>query len=469
MTKRILSGSFVLYVLLQPSVVLAEQQAGNAAGGHGGTLPLVFLFLVIMLLFARIGAMVERIGQPAVLGELLMGVLLGVLAFLPGLHFIEPLKGNAFIKDMAEIGVILLLFRTGLESNVREMAKVGVRALVVALVGVALPFVGGYFVSQWLMPGHAFSTYLFIGATLTATSVGITARVFKDLDILKSKEAKIVLGAAVIDDVLGLIILAVVAGIVSSGTISFATVSILSLKALAFLIGSIVVGQLLSPRLGVWFSRIHSGVGMKMALALLFCATFAYGASALAGLAPIVGAFAAGLVLDPVHFKPFMAPHIAQKIRGWARRVNGDSTLAGEMDEAAQREDHSHIESLIDGVSHFFVPIFFVYTGMQVNLSAFTDPTIVGVALAITAVAVLGKVLCGSVAGPGTDKKLVGFGMVPRGEVGLIFANVGKQLGAVNDSVFAMIVIMVILTTLLVPPILSLMIKRRKAASLSLA
>lgn len=461
MNKRVASILTAIVGAALPAAALAGQDAVGDAGGHGGTFPLVFLFVVVMLSLARVGAMVERFGQPAVLGELLMGLALGAMAFLPGLHWIEPFKTNILIRDLAEIGVILLLFRTGLESNISEMAKVGARAFIVACVGVALPFIGGYFVSWWLLPGQSPSAYLFIGATLTATSVGITARVFKDLDVLKSKEARIVLGAAVIDDILGLIILAVVAGIVSSGSISLAAVGLLSLKALAFLAGSILIGRILSPRLGTWFSRIHSGVGMKMALALLFCGAFAYGASTLAGLAPIVGAFAAGLVLDPVHFKSFSAPVIAERIRGWASRLKGDAAVAAEMSAAADHEEHAHVENLIDGVSHFFVPIFFVYTGMQVNLAAFGDASVVGIALAITLVAFIGKVACGYAAGPGTDKLLVGFGMVPRGEVGLIFANVGKQLGVVDDRTFAVIIIVVILSTLLTPPVLNRLVRRR--------
>lgn len=456
--------SVVGVVLALGAPVFASASAGaNEAGGEHGGFSLTFLFVVLMLFFARIGALAERFKQPAVLGELLMGIALAGLAFLPGLHGIEMIKGNAFIRDIAEIGVILLLFRTGLESNISEMRKVGLRAFLVACVGVVLPFVGGYFVSQWLVPGHGFQTYLFIGATLTATSVGITARVFKDLNVLSSKESQIVLGAAVIDDILGLLILAVVAGIVSSGTVSVAEVSIMTAKALAFLVGSIAFGRILAPRFGVWFSRIHSGVGMKMAFALLFCGVFAYGAAAFAGLAPIVGAFAAGLVLDPVHFRAFAAPHLVERIRAWKQRLAGNQELADEMELTAAHEEHAHVEQLIDGVSHFFVPIFFVYTGLQVDLRAFLDPRTLGIALAITVVAFLGKVACGYTSGKGVDKKIVGFGMVPRGEVGLIFANVGRELGVVDQQMFAIVLIMVVLSTLLTPPILGILVRRKRA------
>lgn len=460
--KSLTSILVMLLAFAVPVTAMASEGIVEEAGEHGG-FALVFLFLVLMLVFARVGALAERFNQPSVLGELIAGIVLAALAFLPGLDGIERIKENVFIRDIAEIGVILLLFRTGLESNLSEMKRVGLRAFIVACVGVVLPFVGGYLMSQWLVPGHGFHTYLFIGATLTATSVGITARVFKDLNILSSKESKIVLGAAVIDDILGLLILAVVAGIVSSGTVSVAEVGIMTAKAIAFLVGSIALGRFFAPRFGVWFSRIHSGIGMKMALALLFCGFFSYGAAAFAGLAPIVGAFAAGLVLDPVHFRAFAAPHLVEQIRKWKARVAGNQELTDEMERVAAHEEHAHVEQLIDGVSHFFVPIFFVYTGLQVDLKAFFDAKTLGIALAITVVAFVGKVACGYAAGSGVDKKIIGFGMVPRGEVGLIFANVGRGLGVVDEQMFAVVVIMVVLSTLLTPPILGSLVRRKSA------
>lgn len=439
----------------------ATVSAAEDGGGHGGTFPLVLFFIGVMLLFGRIGALAERFGQPAVLGELLLGVVLGMIAWVPGLGVVEALQHEALVKDVAEIGVILLLFRAGLESNLVGMAKVGKTALLVAVVGVVVPFIAGYFVSQALMPGLSTNVYLFIGATLTATSVGITARVFKDLGTLKSPEAQIVLGAAVIDDVLGLLILAVVSTIITTGSLDALQIAVISAKALAFLSGSILLGQFLSPRMSAAFSRIHTGHGMKMAIAFFFCVGFAYVAS-LVGLAPIVGAFAAGLVLDPVHFKDFAPPDIVAKLRAWAGKQQ-DADVRVEMEEHAHHEDEKHVENLFDDLSRFFVPIFFVYTGLQVNLSVFGDAKIVGIALVITAVAILGKLASGLAAGKGLNRLMIGAGMAPRGEVGLIFAGIGRELGVVDDRLFAAIVIVVILTTLATPPVLSIIAKRAAA------
>lgn len=440
--------------------------------GHDN-LPLVLFFLAIMLLFAGFGKLAKKIDQPPVLGELVMGIILGIFALIPGLGIIDVLRHNELVVAFAEVGVILLLFKTGLETNVRDMMQVGVRALLVACVGVVLPFLGGYFLSSWILPesmtiaGREFSTFLFLGATLTATSVGITARVFSDLNFGKSKEARIVLGAAVIDDVFGLIILAVVSGIVgalAAGS-SFSTFAIgglslkLTLMAFAFIGGSIFLGQFLAPKLSKFFAKIHAGEDMKMMIALLFCFSAAYGSSALVGLAPIVGAFAAGLLLDPVHFNSFEPPAIVKKLKLWGNRVS--SEIKEEMDKVAEHETHIHVEDLVNKIAFYFVPLFFVYTGMQVDVMVFFRWEILVIGLAITAVAFAGKIASGLAAGSGVDKKIVGLGMVPRGEVGLIFINEGKKLGVVNDEIFAIAVIVVILSTLLTPIILNYLIKKK--------
>lgn len=456
--KRALRALITLLALLTPALVWAAEGAIDQGGHIAVAAP--FLAIVLLLLAGRVGALMERIGQPAVLGELLVGVLIGGLALIPAFGGLEELKHNQFLFFFAEVGVILLLFGVGLESNLREMRKVGVPALLVAVIGVVVPFaLGTFVVGPWLMPGLALNVYLFLGATLTATSVGITARVFQDLNVIQSREAKIVLGAAVIDDVLGLLILAVVSAIVSVGTVSAGAIGVIVAKAFGFLAGAIIVGQLAAPALGRAMSKIHTGMGMKLALALAFCGAFAYGAE-LTGLAPIVGAFAAGLVLDPVHFKHFAAPHIVKKLRQIIVRLNGHA-LEREIKEVARHEEHRHIEDLIGGVSNLFVPIFFVYTGMQVNLHAFLDLPILLVAFGVTVAAFVGKIVAGIAAGRGARKVVVGFGMIPRGEVGLIFANVGKQLGVVDDKTFAVVVIMVIMTTLLTPPILTALIKKK--------
>lgn len=452
--KQLTALVWFLLILGTVTGYTAVASGGAADGGHSPAL--TFLAIVIILMAAKVSSLVEKVGQPSVLGELVIGVILGNLALI-GLHWFEFIKADSIIGFLSELGVVILLFQIGLESNIGEMKRVGVRALLVALVGVVTPFIlGTYVVGPWLLPGLSANAYLFLGATLTATSVGITARVFRDLGKLQTKEAQIVLGAAVIDDVMGLIILAVVSAIVTLGAVSFGAIAWITAKAILFLIGAIVLGQLLAPWLCRMFSKIHTGIGMKFTLAVSFALFFAYLAD-LIGLAPIVGAFAAGLILDPVHFKYFKNPQMMDDVEKIAERA--ESKTRESIQGVVEHYSHKHIEDVIEPLAYFLVPIFFVYTGMQVKLETMFNLPILLVALGITVAAFIGKIVTGVAAGK-VNKYLVGWGMVPRGEVGLIFAAIGKGLGVVSDEVFSVIVIMVILTTLLTPPILTWLMKR---------
>lgn len=444
--------ALVLSLLLVPVAAVAA----SAEGLHHTTL---FLWMALILVGAKLGALVQRFGQPAVLGELLVGIALGNLGLI-GIDVVADLPGEPIIAFLAELGVVVLLFQIGLESNVQQMLAVGARATAVALVGVVVPFaLGTVIVGPWLLPGLDAKAYLFLGATLTATSVGITGRVFRDLKCLATPEARIVLGAAVIDDVLGLMILAVVSAIVTTGSLDAAGLAWIVAKAVIFLAGAIVIGQLAAPWFSRAFARIDTGVGMKLTLALATGLTFAWLAS-LMDLAPIVGAFAAGLVLDDVIFRDYDRPQLEAEVEHALEQADaGTCERVGQVIEAHR---HRHLDELIAPVGHFLVPFFFVVTGMHVQLALLADSRALAIALGLTVAAVAGKIVAGIVAGP-VDRWLVGWGMVPRGEVGLIFAATGMALGVVSAEVFSVIVIMVILTTLITPPVLSWVIRRRAA------
>ncbi len=434
-------------------VVPALAWAGSDAAHHAGLL----LWIGAILIAARIGSLVQRFGQPAVLGELVAGIVLGNLA-LVGWTGAAAVATDPVIVFLAELGVVVLLFQIGLESNVQQMLAVGARAMAVAVVGVVVPFVlGTVLVGPWLLPGLGANAYLFIGATLTATSVGITGRVFRDLGQLQRPEARIVLGAAVIDDVLGLVILAVVSAIVTTGSVAVGSVAVIVAEAIVFLIGAIVVGRAAAPPLSRLFARIHAGAGMKLALALSTCMLFAWVAAQI-GLAPIVGAFAAGLVLDDVVFRDYDPPTLESEVR--AALAGTDLDTHRRVEAVLDTHRHRHLEELVAPIGHFLVPFFFVVTGMQVKLDLLADPRALMVALMLTVAAVAGKIVAGVVAGP-VDRWLVGWGMVPRGEVGLIFAATGMALGVVSPAVFSVIVLTVLATTLVTPPVLAHLLRRR--------
>jgi Kef-type K+ transport system membrane component KefB len=274
---------------------------------------------------------------------------------------------------------------------------------------------------------------------------------------LKSPEAKIVLGAAVIDDVLGLIVLAVVSAIVTAGVVSAGQVAWIFAKAVLFLGGAIVLGQLVAPIISRWFSRINAGIGMKFTLAFSSALIFANLAEVI-GLAPIVGAFTAGLILEPVHFRNFKDPEVVDHLKDTLK--DADSKIKQSVWNVLEAHSERHVEELLEPIGYVLVPLFFVLTGMAVKLNTLFDPSILLVALGITVVAIVGKLIAGWVAGGGVNKSIIGWGMVPRGEVGLIFATIGKSLGVVSDEVFSVIIIMVIFTTLLTPPVLTFLLKR---------
>ncbi|MEO1766879.1 cation:proton antiporter [Thiobacter aerophilum] len=426
-----------------------------AAGGSGTALHLAWIALLLMS--AKLSSLVERFGQPAVVGELLAGILLGNLA-LVGITGLEAARHDEVLRFLAEFGVIILLFQIGLESEVQAMRKVGWRAFLVACIGVAAPFALGVLLGPYLFPDMSFNGHLFLGATLTATSVGVTARVFKDMNALKSAEAQIVLGAAVIDDVIGLIILAVVSGIVTTGSVSLTAVGWIILKAVLFLAGAVIIGQRFAPLVSRGFARIHTGVGMKFAVAISTCLLLAWVAGEM-GLAPIVGAFAAGLVLDEVIFKDYEQMAVIPDVR--AALDGAPAETHRRVSQVLEKHADHHLEALTMPVANLFVPLFFVYTGMQVDLTTLADWHTVLVALAVTAIAFAGKLVSGLAAGQ-ANRWLVGWGMAPRGEVGLIFAVVGSQLGVVTKEEFSVVVIMVMLTTLLTPMILSPLIRHQQ-------
>lgn len=406
----------------------------TGGGGHGGEVLEILVALVVILLSAKLGGdLLERIHQPAVLGELVMGIIIGNLHLL-GWDVFEPFKNDISLEILAEIGVIILLFEVGLESTVREMLKVGFASLMVALFGVIVPFFLGWGVGIWFLPEESTLVHVFIGATLTATSVGITARVLQDIGKSQTKEARIILGAAVIDDILGLIILAVVTGIISAanagtgGGMVSSDILWIVLKAVLFIAGSIIVGAWILPHYFKFGFQLKAK-GVLLSFCLLICFLLAFIAGKI-GLAPIVGAFAAGLILDDVYFQDY------------------------------ENKGEHEIAELIEPISTFLVPIFFVRMGMLVDLTTFANSRILGFAAVLTIAAIIGKQICAlAIFEKGINRLAVGLGMIPRGEVGLIFAGIGANLvldghPIIDAGTYSAILIMVIVTTLVTPPAL---------------
>jgi Kef-type K+ transport system membrane component KefB len=414
----------------------ADEHADEGGGGHEGPGAAdFFLMLIAILVFAKVfGEAAERIGQPAVLGELVAGLVLGssVLGIVPA---VGPMA--EVVHLLAEVGVAILLFEIGLETDLKEMFRVGRASAAVAAVGVVTPFALGFGYWYFFDPAPGIPpegitlamAAIFVGATLTATSVGITARVLTDLRLMHRAESRIIIGAAVIDDVLGLVILAVVSALAAGAALTPLGVTWTFTVAVGFLVVAVLVGNFVAPKLFTLIDRM-SVRGVLLVSAFAFALLFAALADK-AGSAMIIGAFAAGIVLSSTN----------------------------QFDLIVER---------IEPVADVFTPIFFVSVGAAVNVNLFNplsdvfNASVIWVGMILIVVAIIGKLASGFVVGWGREKlnhTAIGIGMVPRGEVGLIFAQIGLQNGILSNETFSAILIMVIVTTFIAPPLLKLFFK----------
>jgi len=418
----------VLALLIPAVPSLAAEGTGGANHRFG---PILFGLAVLVIAAKAGGLLVQRWGQPSVLGELLVGIALGNLLPLAfGGRGIAFVRNEPTLLVLAEIGVLILLFDVGLEADLRALFKVGWSSLLVALVGILVPILLGWAAAAWLLPESPRLAHVFIGATLSATSVGITARVLKDLGKTQTREGQIILGAAVIDDVLGLVVLAIITGAVATaaaGGPGLSTVAVGGILARAVLFLGITVGlgHLLSRPIIRLAARTGQH-GILLVFGLALCFTLAFVAE-LIGLAGIIGAFAAGLMLDPY----------------------GEGVRA--------REEEATLSELMHPLSSLFVPLFFVLIGIQVHLASMAHARILILGSVLILCALAGKLACAlGVRERGVNRLAVAIGMVPRGEVGLVFAGIGTALTLqgqpiLSQGAFSAIVLMVLVTTLLAP------------------
>jgi Kef-type K+ transport system membrane component KefB len=425
-------------VLLAGGLILT----GSAGAPIDALGQLAFGLTVIVTAALVGGHLMARAGQPPVLGELLAGVVLGSLPGLGGLHFIAV---DPYVDILARIGMLLLLFEVGLELSVGDLFLVGTSSLLVAVVGTGASLAIGTATAAWLMPGASTAAHVFLGAAITATSVGITARVLRDTHASRSDEAKIILGAAVVDDVLALVVLGAVTVWATAGRDAAAsqttTIAALVMKTVGFLVLAVLLGAKFTPG---WFRRA-AGLrtsGALLAVGLCFCFFLSWAASAI-GLAALVGAFAAGLVLENSHSELFV------------------------------RRGERPLGELLQPMTSFLVPLFFVLVGFRMNLGVLGHPALLAFSVALAAAAIVGKLACAAgVLHRGVSRLTVALGMMPRGEVTLVFAALGSTLHAgdaplLDERGYAALVSVVILTTLVTPPALKWSLTRRAAASVT--
>jgi len=452
-----------------PALAFASQEIE-----HSDPVASVILWTTLVFFFAVIGrSLANYMKQPAVLGELLMGVAFGNILYFSGSELmvvlregpsifnimrdmltdvplvaavqknisnsfyanqiITALSGDngvermkvAYVLDIfSRYGVIFLLFKVGLESSVEELKHTGRESLQVAIIGVIAPIALGFAVACLLMPDSTYNSRLFVGATLSATSIGITARVLSELKKLRTREAKTILGAAMIDDILGLIILAVVSSMVISGVVDLMMILQIVVSSLLFFAAVLLIGPWLVRKV-VYLFRFMELWELKLFVAFIFVMTLAW-LAAKVQLATIIGAFAAGLILHDNFFE------------------SADSSS-----NASQK-----LKNLISPLESILAPLFFMLIGIQVKLETFLDTQVLLVASGLIVAAILGKLMSGLGGSTKDDRLLIGIGMLPRGEVGLVFASIGRTLGIMSDKLFTAIVLMIILTTFIAPSLL---------------
>lgn len=379
-----------------------------------------FLFALSTIIVAgALGAIfVQKFNQALVLGELGAGIVIGN-ASLFGSQYFLPIFHEQSLQNLAQLGSIILLFEIGLVSKFELIFKLGLRSLLLALTGLILPMISIYYVSGFLWPDLMPLTKIFLAASFAATSISIGAKVFQELNYINSKEAQMVLGASIIDDILGLIIFGLVASLAHKQSSNFIELGFNAATSIAILAFAFLLAFFFAKH-GIKNLSVFKIPGIKLVSVLMICFTGAYLAGLL-GLAPIVGAFAAGLILEEVYFQDF--------------------------------ETKTSVEDLIKPISLFLTPIFFVLSGVDVDLTVFADFEILFKALVLALIAILTKVICGFVVGENSRKSMIiGLAMAARGEVALIFASMGKAFGLIDDKIFA-ITIFVIMLTNLVPTI----------------
>ena len=392
------------------------------------------LSIALILAVAKLGGdLAARLKQPSVLGELLAGVVLGSIP----VPLFQELKTDHDIDMLARVGVLILLFEVGLESTVGDVLRVGLASARVAVLGTVGTLLAGWGAAAIAMPGSSTLVRLFVAAAITATSIGISARVLKDAGAARSREGHTILGAAVLDDILGLIALAIVTGALSRSQEGSAatpwTVVRLVLETAGFLALAIVGGVRLSPLIFRLGARLRTS-GALLATGLSFCFVLAWASSAI-GLAPIVGAFSAGLILEESHSARFVA--------------RGEPSLSTRMEP----------------ISSLLVPIFFVLMGMHADFSAVMHPRTLLLVLLLTAAAVVGKLACALGAPRGSNRLAIAIGMFPRGEVSLVFANLGRAMGFLDPAQYSALVTVVVTTTLLTPVALRAQLRAGGAAA----
>lgn len=457
--KKILNP--ILFLGLAFVIFSSPARAADNFSSNSGLVFTNLLFILTLLLVSKIASLIKKIHLPAVVGELLAGMALGNLSLI-GINFFETNYKNPAVNLIAQIGLIFLLFEIGLESNLSKVKTIFKKTATLGILSAIIPFFLGFLASYLIIfADKSLLVHLIIGTALGATSIGITARVFKELGISDSKESFLVITSAVFDDIISLILLSVIVSFAQTGQVSLPGTITVMLKSFAFLLSVTVIGQIIAPQISIWFSKISQGTGIKISLVVSFALFGAYIAH-LAGLASIIGAFAIGLALDPVIFREFEDPKIVKKIQKIL--INGNQSMKKQKNviDALEKFANKHIEELIRPFRFVFTPIFFITTAMNIKLGDILSFFVLRNALVLILLVIAGELMVASLF-KGYKRLVIGFGLISRGEVTIIIAAFASSMKLITNQMFSSLILVVIITSTITPLTLAYLLKDQKA------
>jgi Kef-type K+ transport system membrane component KefB len=438
--------------------MLASCSYSNPIAGSSDYDPVIYLWLVIFIFLSRSLSFVKKIGLPIAIGEILTGIILGQLDMF-GINLFASIEHNTVIQFLAELGSIILMFEIGLESKFSDLKKNFRRGIKLAILGSILTFSGGFFLSWLLIKDQNLFLNLLIGVICAATATGISARIFKDMGLLRTKEVRIILVSSILDELISILCFGIISVMLITQTVGFIGISLSLAQALIFFIFAGVFGRWITPHITSWSTKIHAGINMKIGVLLIICFFFSWLAHIL-GLAFVVGAFVAGLILDEVYFKTFSRANFFIRLRNLATQVP-DIKLRKQLNNVIDQQEGKTIKELLKPISHLFVPIFFINIGMMLNVSNLLNFRTFSLTLSLILISFFGRILSGYlIREKNINNLILGLGLTPIGEAGLIFTSFGRDIGIINGHVLSAIVSAVVIASIITPILIKFSVKR---------
>jgi len=396
--------------------------------------------------------------MPIAVGEILTCIILGQLDHF-GITLFTPAEHNTVIQFLAELGAIILMFEIGLESKFSDLKKNFRRGIRLAIIGSILTFAGGFAVSWLLIKDQHLLLNLLMGVICAATATGISAKIFKEMNLLHTKEIKIVLVSSILDELISILCFGVISVMLITHTVGLSSISLSLAKALIFFIFAAIFGRWITPQITNWSTKIHAGFNMKLGVLLIICFFFSWFAHIL-GLAFVVGSFIAGLILDEVYFKTFSRSSFLVQLRTLTTQVSDDK-LRGQLNKTIHNQEGQTIRELLKPISHLFVPIFFINIGMMFDITDLLNQRTLIITFALLGISFLGRILSGYfIRGKNINHLILGLGLTPIGEAGLIFAAFGKEVGLIDERLLSAIVSALVIAAIITPILIKFSVKR---------